>query len=399
VLDELPVRDRLAMADVSTGWLEACTTDTLHTYIGWAVLGDEATSDECRLPLCCASGHSMSGGLGGAVGARELLPCALPLAARVEVETQGRFILLVLRVVATVSRLLDGLGGGTTPMFDLQRWAEHVAAASSSIPVPSPASVRDRSPRDVSTEVVTWVWGIQLHAVVVADSSAEVRYDAGTVLRMEFFRALAEVADAVQDAVGRSPNNVTSTILPDGTARVARWAAMPLVLVKLRLRVRRLLFLQEQVRAHAAGSFHLHGVSVSIVRHHVHHWVRAALALRSGLVARFVGGMCGVDDRRVADFLAFTVAVYDRVAAAWPTLAQPRRCMHWEPVEGHIMRFAVNAFSSDAPGRGFVEDVAAHAACLGVRHLCVAWGRRRPRAVSSPPCRPPFDSGVKLPLP
>jgi len=399
VLDELPVRDRLAMADVSTGWREACTTDTLHTCIGWAVLGDDATSAERRLPHCRASGHSMSGGLGGAVGARERLPCALPLAARVEVETQGRFILLVLRVVATVSRLLDGLGGGTTPMFDLQRWAEHVAAASSSIPFPSPASVRDRSPRDVSTEVVTWVWGIQLHAVVVADSSAEVRFDAGTVLRMAFFGALEEVADAVQDAVGRSPNTVTPTMLPDETARVARWAAMPLVLVKLRLRVRRLLFLQEQVRAHAAGSLHLHGVSVSIVRHHVHHWVRAALALRSGLVARFVGGMCGVDESRVADFLAFTVAVYDRVAAAWPTLAQPRRCMHWEPVDGHIMRFAVNAFSSDAPGRGVVDDVAAHAACLGVRHLCVAWGWRRHSAVSTPPCRPPFDSGVIVPHP
>ena len=80
------------------------------------------------------------------------------------------------------------------------------------------------------------------------------RFDAGTVLRMAFFGALEEVADAVQDAVGRSPNTVTPTMLPDETARVARWAAMPLVLVKLRLRVRRLLFLQEQVRAHAAGS-------------------------------------------------------------------------------------------------------------------------------------------------
>jgi len=170
------------------------------------------------------------------------------------VETPGRFIVLVLRVVATGSRLLDGLGGGTTPMFDLQLWAEHVAAASSSIPFPSPASVRVRSPRDVSTEVVTWVWGIQLHAVVVADSSAEVRFDAETVLRMAFFGALEEVADAVQDAVGRSPYAVTPIMLPDETARVARWAAMPLVLVKLRLRVRRLLFLQEQVRAHAAGS-------------------------------------------------------------------------------------------------------------------------------------------------
>jgi len=188
-------------------------------------------------------------------------------------------------------------------------------------------------------------------------------------------------------------------MLPDGTARVARWAAMPLVLVKLRLRVRRLLFLQKQVRAHAAGSFNLHGVSVSIVRHHVHHWVRAALALRSRLVARFVGGMCAVDESRAADFLAFTVAIYDRVAAAWPTLAQPRRCMHWEPVEGHIMSIAVNAFSSDAPGRGVVEDVAAHAAYLGFRQLCVAWGWRRLSAVSSPPCRQPFDSDVKQPYP
>ena len=34
VLDELPVCDRLAMADVSTGWRDACTTDTLHTAIG-----------------------------------------------------------------------------------------------------------------------------------------------------------------------------------------------------------------------------------------------------------------------------------------------------------------------------------------------------------------------------
>jgi len=34
VLEELPVHDRVAMADVSTGWREACTTDTLHKSIG-----------------------------------------------------------------------------------------------------------------------------------------------------------------------------------------------------------------------------------------------------------------------------------------------------------------------------------------------------------------------------
>ena len=51
---------------------------------------------------------------------RELLPPALPLPARAEVETQGRFILLVLRVVATASRLLAGIAGGTTPILDLQ---------------------------------------------------------------------------------------------------------------------------------------------------------------------------------------------------------------------------------------------------------------------------------------
>jgi len=37
VLDKLLVCDCLAMADVSTGWKEAYTTDTLHTAIGWAV--------------------------------------------------------------------------------------------------------------------------------------------------------------------------------------------------------------------------------------------------------------------------------------------------------------------------------------------------------------------------
>jgi len=56
VLDELPVCDRLAMADVSKGWREACTTDTLQTAIGWAVLGDDATSDERRLFHWRASG-------------------------------------------------------------------------------------------------------------------------------------------------------------------------------------------------------------------------------------------------------------------------------------------------------------------------------------------------------
>jgi len=96
--------------------------------------------------------------------------------------------------------------------------------------------------------------------------------------------------------------------------------------------------------------------------------------------------MGGVDESRVADFVAFTVAVYDRVAAAWPMLAQPWGCRHWEPVNGHIMRFAVNAFSSDAPDKGVVDDVAAHVECFGVRHLRVAWGWRRHSAVSTPPC-------------
>ena len=86
---------------------------------------------------------------------RELLPSAVPLAARAEVETQGRFILLVLRVVATVSRLLGGLFGGTTPTLDLQRWSELVVAASCSRIFPSPGRVRDRSPRAVSAKVVT----------------------------------------------------------------------------------------------------------------------------------------------------------------------------------------------------------------------------------------------------
>ena len=119
------------MADVSKGWREACTTDTLHTAIGWAVLGDDATSDERRLFHWRASGISKTGGPGSVEEGRELLPSALPLATRAEVETQGRLILLVLRVVATVSRLLDGLAGGTTPMLEIERWSEHVAAASS----------------------------------------------------------------------------------------------------------------------------------------------------------------------------------------------------------------------------------------------------------------------------
>jgi len=114
--------------------------------------------------------------------------------------------------------------------------------------------------------------------------------------------------------------------------------------------------------------------------------MRAAVALRSGLVAQFVVGMYAVDESRAADFLAFTVAVYDRVAAAWPTLTQPRRCMHWAPVERHIMWFAVEAFSSDARGLGMVDDVAAHAACLRVRQLCVTWGwHRRPQSTGSHP--------------
>jgi len=176
VPDELPVCNRLSMADVSTGWREACTTDTLHKAIGWAALGDDTTSDERRLFQWRASGISKTGGPGSVEEGRELLPYALPLAARADVETQGRFILLVLRVVATVSRLLDGLAGGTTPMLDLQRWSEHVVAASSSRVFPSPARVRDRSPRDVSAEVVTWVWGIQLNADVVADGSVQISF-------------------------------------------------------------------------------------------------------------------------------------------------------------------------------------------------------------------------------
>ena len=118
---------------------------------------------------------------------------------------------------------------------------------------------------------------------------------------------------------------------------MAQWAAIPLVLVKLRLRVRRLLFLQERVRAHAAGIFRSHGASVPIVYHRMHHWARAAVELRSGLVAQFVGGMYAVRESWAAEVLAFTVAVNDRVAAAWPALTQPRRCMHWAAFERRIM--------------------------------------------------------------
>ena len=230
---------------------------------------------------------------------------------------------------------------------------------------------------------------------MVADGSVQVRFVAGSVLRMEFFRALQEVADAVPDKVGRAPRKVTSTMLPYGAARVARWAAVLLVLVKLRLRVGRFLFLQERVRAHEAGSFRPHGASVPILRLHGHHWVRAAVALRSGLVAQFVVGMYAVDENWAADFLAFTVAVYDRVAAARLNLTQPRSCMHWAPVERHIMCFGVEAFSSDARGRRVVDDVAGNAACLCVRQLCATWGWRRRSALSSPPCMPLFDSGAE----
>jgi len=473
VLDELPVCDRLAMDDVSKGWREACTTDTLHTAIGWAVFGDDGTSDERRLFHWRASKISKTRGPGSVEEGRELLPSALPLAARAEVKTQGRFILLVLRAVATVSRLLDGLAGGTTPTLDLQRCSEHVVATSSSRIFPSPARVHDRSPRDVSANVVscvavlgkseygrvgiepatskivvsrakplghrhfihdlkpswglqihsyyeypprvslllhdlvqfkyhpsgchnhyTWVWGNQLSADVVADGSVQVRFDAGSVLRMAIFgarggrgcslrygRSLAEQGD-IHHARERgcpcgslgghffSPRQATRA----GTA---------------------LALLQERVRAHATGSVRPHKAPVPIVRHHVHHWVRAAVALRSGLVAQFVGGMYAVDESRAADLLAFTVAVNDVVAAAWPTLTQPRRCMHWAPVERHIIWFAVEAFSFDARGGGTMDDVAAHAACLRVRQLCVTWGWRRRSALSSPPCMPPFDSCAK----
>jgi len=88
-------------------------------------------------------------------------------------------------------------------------WSEHVVAVSSLSVFPSPACVRDRSPCDVSAEVVTWVWGIQMNADRVADGSVQVCFDAGSVLWMTFFGALEEVADAVQDTVGRAPSKET----------------------------------------------------------------------------------------------------------------------------------------------------------------------------------------------
>jgi len=71
-----------------------------------------------------------------------------------------------------------------------------MAAASSSVS-PSPARVRDPSPRDVSDEVGTWVWGIHLNSDVVANGSVQVRVDGGSVPRMAFCGALEPFKNAV----------------------------------------------------------------------------------------------------------------------------------------------------------------------------------------------------------
>jgi len=117
VFNRLCASDRLALADVSTSWRAACTVEGLYATAAAAVLSSAATPTECN-----KFGRTRLG-IGGGIQ-RDGLLLGEPFVPQATKASQGRRVLLCLRVVASLSKSYKALDLAAPAPYDALGWAD-----------------------------------------------------------------------------------------------------------------------------------------------------------------------------------------------------------------------------------------------------------------------------------
>jgi len=378
VLHHLSVADRLAVADVSVGLRAACADDPIYAAIAMAVLGDGSTVSERwmsrqRRVACCYGCQDPSPGP--------------PLIPQKAAAVQGRATLHTLRAVMTLARPWASRTAAEASGTNLLAWADHLLAAhptglASRARPGSRGRCRTCKHHGVSADMAVRVWGIPQYALYhpisqfhwyrcTRDGRSERFLNVWAVLRIAFF--------------------LTKPLTPKEKVPWDGNQGMPAVLSDLRVRTGRAATLRWLVRERVGGG---DGPAVGVPaaapqRPHFGWWVDAATNRRlEGPVVRFLEGDPRVDAATVTPFLDFLVAVHDGVVDAWPLLARARRCdAHWAGLERHVVWEAVRVANAGTTDAAAVAEAVGHAACVGTRHLCMAWGRHAASRGAGRVCR------------
>jgi len=366
--------DSLALADVSTGWQTACAIDARYVTAAAAVLPSAGTPTECnefvRTRLGPPSGTQRNGRL-----------LVVPLVPQATKASQGRLILLCLRVVASLIKSYKALDLAAPGPWNALGWADNRLPFSPKQLARLLACVRLRNDDGMSAWEARQVWGIRLdicwvdsadvHGVKVSGGEMpEVLFNCRAALRVVFI-------------------DMGNDISPVG---VTQRAAMKEVLTNLRRRARRVLVARRLVLNYT-------GKDVTIRagprgrRQNLRTWMSMAKSVEHSPILKFLYGALTVDEAHAAALLGFLPAIYDQVAISWPKMERHRACTHWAPVERHVVRVAVCAFSFGDTSDTFVADVTAHMACLGVARVCISLGRRLSPLPLRSRCGIPFLAG------
>jgi len=223
VFNHLCASDRLALADVSTSWRAACVVDGLYATAAAAVLSSAATPTESN-----KFGRTRLGPRGGIQ--RDGLLLGEPLVPQPTMASQGRLVVLCLRVIASLSKLHKALDLAAPAPYDALGWADTLSQFSPQQLASLLVCGRMRNHDGVSAWEARQVWGVRLdigwvdgadvHGVnVFGGDTPDVLFNLRAALRVAFL-------------------DVGNFISPVG---VTKCAAMKTVLTNLRRRARRVL--------------------------------------------------------------------------------------------------------------------------------------------------------------
>jgi len=373
VFNRLCAFDRMAPADVSKSWRTACAVD-LYATAATAVLSSAATPTDCN-----EFGRATLGPPGGV--RRVALLLGKPLVPQAAMASQGRLLLLCLRVATSLSKSYKALDLAAPAPYNAVGWADTLSPFSPQQLGRTLVCVRMRNEDGATAWEARHVWGIRLdtgwvdgadvHGVHVSgDDTPDVLFNIRAALRVAFL----------------SVGDVFSS------AGVAQCASMRSVLAGLRRRAWRGLIVRRLLHSYTGSDNVGTPAGPSGRRPYLIEWMSTAMGVENSPIMQFLDSAPKVDEAHVAALVCFVVAVYDQAAIFWPKMVERRACMHWSPVERHVIRFAVYVFAVGDTRDVLVAEVAAHMPCLGVARVCTSLGRRRGPMPLRGRCGAPFLS-------
>jgi len=190
VFNRLCASDRMALADASTGWRTACAVDDLYATAATAVLSSAVTPTECN-----EFGRTTLGPLGGVLRVGLLL--GKPLVPQAAMASQGRLLLLCLRVATSLSKSFKALDLAAPAPYNAVGWADTLSPISPQQLGRTLVCVRMRNEDGVTAWEARHVWGIRLdtgwvdgadaHGVHVSgEDTPDVLFNIRAALRVAF---------------------------------------------------------------------------------------------------------------------------------------------------------------------------------------------------------------------